>query len=157
LQAVWASLYAKRIGVRIGPLPAGANAVYQKGSNEFVFKSSGYGVTYDQQAAMLHECVHAMTDIERTVARVVEEEAAAYVAQLIFLRRLLDGRSAQAAYGSRLEPHEALADDIAGRMLYTGSTWAVPIPDFLELQRLILLHPAYAHVSRSDFFPNNGI
>jgi hypothetical protein len=155
LQMVRAFLHAKKIGVRVGPVPPHANAIYDKGSNEFVFKAPGYGGRYDQQAAMLHECVHAMTDIERTVARVVEEEAAAYIAGLVFLRTLL-GRSAKSAYGP-LQPHEAKADDIAEKMLYTGHTWVVPVPDFLELQSLILAHTAYAHVSRSDFFPNNGV
>ena len=56
LQMVRGFLHAKKIGVRVGPVPPGANAIYHKGSNEFVFKSSSYGSTPDQQSSMLHEC-----------------------------------------------------------------------------------------------------
>ncbi|RJF88730.1 hypothetical protein D3874_18495 [Oleomonas cavernae] len=155
---VWAAVTARKIGVRVGPLPPDTAALYDKVRNEFVFLSSSFGNTYGEKAAIFHECVHAMADIEHTVARAVAEEAAAYVAELMYFRKLISGgRSARDAYGPGLEPPQAKADEIAERMLYVDGVWAVPVPDFLELQDIILRHRTYAHLTRADFYPNRGV
>lgn len=158
LNRVWAAVTARRIGARVGPLPPNAAAMYDKRHNELVFMSSTVGNTYGEKAGIFHECVHAMADIEHTIARAVEEEAAAYVAEMIYFRNLIGGgRSPRDAYGARLEPHQAKADEIAEKMLYVDGVWAVRVPEFLELQDLILKHPTYAHLSRADFYPNHGV
>lgn len=155
---VWAAVSGRKIGVRVGPLPPGTEALYNKRHNEFVFSSSAFGKTYGEKAAIFHECIHAMADIEHTVAHAVAEEAAAYVAELIYIRKLISGgRSPRDAYGSRLEPHQEKADEIAEKMLLVDNVWAVRVPQFLELQELILKHPTYAHLRRADLYPNHGI
>lgn len=69
-------------------LPRHVGAEFDPPSNAIIVPRADYGATPWECAAIVHESTHAVLDFYGTRLTAVEEEAAAYIAESIYLRRL---------------------------------------------------------------------
>jgi hypothetical protein len=67
-------------------LNPGIDAEYRSDTNTFTFSSNSLG-NNSAKALAIHEAVHAIFDLNRTSLWAIDDEAAAYTAQCIFLLR----------------------------------------------------------------------
>ncbi len=69
-------------------LPHNVGAEYDSRTNTIIVPHAGYGANAGECAAIVHEATHAVFDYYRLRARAVVEEAAAYIADAIYARRV---------------------------------------------------------------------
>ena len=70
-------------GERIG---SGGDAFYESRGNVFTFTTPSIGTNLHLKALVIHEAVHAGLDLGRTAPWAIDDEAAAYLAQCMYLR-----------------------------------------------------------------------
>ena len=157
--AVQFAVFSHAIGVSVEKLTVpNANAIYHRGRDTFLVGRFTFGKFADEKAALLHECVHAMTDIQMVLWTYGEDEATGYIAEMLFYR-YHTGSSATAdvkAAGLSLTSYEAEADRIAGLIANTPGALVSP-QDVRTLASLVLADPAYSGITLQDPSGANGV
>jgi hypothetical protein len=164
---VFVNLLAGSIDIAIERLPGRqTNAIYSRERNAFLFRQYDYGDVVDQKAVMIHESVHAFTDIRSMVwSTYFVDEVAGYIAEMLFLRYSL-GKSVKQSIAElnarpetttmTLEPHEAAAADIADTIAGKQGAF-VSSRDIDRLTALIHNHPDYRNIPLNARSGANGV
>jgi hypothetical protein len=146
------------IDVVVGRVPRGAGAAYNNPSNELRFRSTAYGASATERAAILHECVHGLRDVQGTYLPTpagpewtfyLEDEAAAYVAGALY--HLYETGSAS----SSTHPVFVKAYAIARSIMGTPGA-AVPDADADELAELVGDDPTYIKAGVTSWTPSEA-
>lgn len=166
-EVMQAACFSDRITIKIDPVfleDQNSEAIYEKGHNIFYFDDHSFGTYPDEMASMIHESVHAMQDLRKSGPQgYFAEEAAAYIAQFLYLRLVDDGKSAAAVgYAGYTDSSPvdvrlmlATADEIAGKIM--GKIGAVvDIPDWAKLAYHVQRAPAYAGMNPKTLAANDG-
>ena len=140
---------------------AHANAIYSKPDNTFYFRAYDFGTWPHERAVMFHECVHASQDLQKANNYALQEEAAAYVAQLMYMRYATGLTTAEYLknFGSSLndlEPHEKIANSISDKMIGRKPGDSVDYNDYVDLIKSLQAHPSYSAIREKDDAPNDG-
>jgi hypothetical protein len=154
------------ITIRVQQLPEHVGADYNSGNNVLRFPSIHFGQTTFERGMIVHECVHAQRDalgnkhLGRT--RGVEEEASAYVAEVLFLiyETTANGLTADKATVVGDDPVLGAAFDIATQIADKPGA-LVGVGDAHELRKAILADKTYKFMRKNVNYvyptPNNGI
>ena len=155
LDCVAKAIEERRITIRIANTGNLLSAGYSPHSNHITLGSENAPDNVMGQASIVHECVHAMSDLYMcTQLTELSDEAAAYLTEVVFLRTVghwvSGGAPAMAIYNA--------ADTLAkARGLRTTRgvklTWA----DYEPLRRAIHAHPAYSGLSWMQRTSGHGV
>lgn len=137
-------------------LPPHVGAEYHAGSNAIVVPSAGYGVSASDCEVIVHEATHAIFDFYRIRISAWTEEAACYVAESIYARRV--------GLPPATDRIGAIADEIAGHVVAPQRIGgppnsAVSQADVDRLIAAIRASPTYAPLReqpRGYRYPVNG-
>lgn len=144
LKSVVREVTAGRIGIKLGPVLAGAGAEYGNGENAFTFPNAAVFTSQTGKKFVIHESVHAMQDVaggmlfsERgsIFTKEAENEAAAYVAGALF--EIYSGVTPSSKIGVYVQA-AAIADSIKNK-----PNAAVDTKDSDVLRLLVCAHPVY--------------
>jgi hypothetical protein len=144
LKSVVREVTAGRIGIKLGPVMAGAGAEYGNGEKAFTFPNAGVFTSQSGRKIVVHESVHAMQDVaggmlfsERgsIFTKEAENEAAAYVAGALF--DIYSGVAPTSKIGVYVQA-AAIADSIKNK-----PNAAVDTKEADVLRLLICAHPVY--------------
>jgi hypothetical protein len=155
------------ITIRVEHLPEHVGADYNSATNVMRFPSIHFGQTTFERGLIVHECVHAQRDalgnkhLGRT--RGVEEEASAYVAEVLFLiyETTANGLTPNktTVVGDN-DPVLGAAFDIATQIADTPGA-LVGVGDAHVLRQAILADKTYKFMRKNVNYvyatPNNGI
>jgi hypothetical protein len=129
---------------------AGVEAQYNNKSDFVRVPNSGYGATVTQQAGILHECVHAVVDMQNISGQAESaNEAAAYVAMMLYTLHT----------GSPIPPSNVPIADIADVIAdYMKDHPGAAVPSMFEadLRNVIALHPNYRGKGMTLLSPDNS-
>ncbi|WP_315833276.1 hypothetical protein [Bradyrhizobium prioriisuperbiae] len=141
-RAVSTALLMKTLGyvgidIDIGGVPIGAGAAYDPNTDKLLFPTATFGGTLTEQMIIVHECVHAIFDIEgfKFTGTYTENEGAAYVAGALYYRRSNGG-------GHFADEPKKTADRIA-RSIINAQGAVVPSDQVIALRSVIANHPEY--------------
>jgi hypothetical protein len=164
---VFANIFNGKIDVVIEALPGReTNAIYNRKRDTFLFRAYDFGTTPDQQAVMIHESVHAFTDIRNMYwNKYFVDEVAGNIAEALFFQ-YLTGKTTRQFVSElarelgdptmKLEPHEEMACDIAIGIAGTPGA-SVSFKDIDRLSRVIHNHPDYRNIDLDAFAGANGV
>ena len=107
-----------------------------------------------RSAQLLHECTHAIVDIDRLDVLRLDDEVAAYLAQLVFMRVAEPGPFPRplpispATLGPLMRLMTAMQRVIYRYKLHTSEGFGVRISelDIVGLRRVVHAHPEYQHI-----------
>jgi hypothetical protein len=159
-------LMSKRMGieVRVGEVTEGAGAEYKYLEDTYIFPNNTFGTTVIQQAAIVHESVHAWIDIQGYIgsASDADNEAAAYITESLFFFYATGRGCLDRPHTDRL-PRDAIiilgvADRIALSIKDTAKA-KVSDKDFQNMVDAILPSQLYQriHTTRHTSLRANGI
>jgi hypothetical protein len=133
------------IAVKWEKLDADTEASYNRFTKQYIFPYSFFGMVDFQKAAIVHESVHALVGLRHPitytakgplVVKATENEAAAYLAEALYLRFAT-------ALPLTDNPIVLKANEIAGNIMNVKNA-IVPERDAATLRTLITAHPTYA-------------
>jgi len=138
---------ATRNGLTGAVTSGGADAQYDASNNSFIFPTDQFANEH-KRALALHEAVHAAFDINRYRMWAIDDEAAAYIAQCIYLR-------VKRETITNMTPTFQAADAAAAAIMSPGGTLT---PALLQaLEQALLNNPLYHNInSRTSTYPRNG-
>src|SRR5215813_11741760 len=146
------AVFSHALAVSVERLPVrNANAIYDRGRDSFLVGRFTFGKFPDEKAALLHECVHALTDIQKFLWTYTEDEAAAYIAGMLFYR-YYTGSSVKAdahSAGLTLSPLDKKADQIADSIANSPGA-VVPSQEIVALRHLVVADPGYPDIQLDD-------
>jgi len=155
----WLWGFREGVAVEIGETSkSAAPAQYLYKDDRFTFVIATFGRTPDQRGAMVHECVHAMIDIQRGSPGFTQpmNEAAAYIAGALYFI-YATGRPIDPATQHRLaQPSYAKANQIALAISDKPGA-AVADADTIQLVNAVVQNPTYSNIRRSTPVWANGI
>jgi hypothetical protein len=163
LARVAQALRGRRITVyRYAGLPDDVTAEYKVERNALLVRAYSPDLfrSISSRAAIVHECVHALIDLNRATATThLTGEAAAYLAQGLY--RLLHGdRFREWARANRSEDvgrifYEAI--QLIDRFNLQTHSAALTWQDYTSLRDAVHRHPRYQDVSSTDLHGADGI
>jgi hypothetical protein len=164
---VFTNVFYGKIDIAIEDIDGQAtNAVYNRKRDTFIFRAYDFGATPDQKAVMIHESVHAFTDIRKMWwNKYFIDEVAGNIAEALFFQ-YLTGKSTKQFVSElarqrgnpslKLEPHEEIASDIAGTIAARPGA-VVSFNDIKRLATAIHDHPDYQDIDLDAFSGADGV
>ncbi len=140
-------------------LPAGRDAVYDFEGDRLLISNALPMALTNSQALIVHECVHALSDVRKLPQKVHFNEAVAYLAQTIFmLVKDRHFRANMAAAGA--DPFNDMVKEtisIVDAHGMVGKSVTLSKGDLRGLIRLVRQVQPYASMKRKDTYDYDGI
>ncbi|MGH6943764.1 MAG: hypothetical protein ACREH6_06040 [Geminicoccaceae bacterium] len=154
LHAVGKAIGGGRIKVAVASTGRLLSAAYSPHSNQMTLPSDQIGSVMIQ-ASILHEGVHALVDLFRcTNLTVLDDEAAAYLAEAIYLRAAHTWVSGDGAALAIYKAADALAK---AHDLYNTRAVRLSSRDAAALRSAIHAHPAYSGIDVHQRTSGHGV
>ncbi|QIG92277.1 hypothetical protein [Bradyrhizobium sp. 6(2017)] len=143
------------IKIRVEPLPQDVEARYDDFNDYVVVPPAFFAGTVGDRAAIIHECVHAIVDLQNSKGQFESSnEAAAFLASFLF--RLNSGEAIPPATGGNANVRLVTTAEGIARNLQKQPGAAVPTRDLSDLRWSIATHPHYRTKGVTYISPNSS-
>ncbi len=155
LGSVGQAIRQGRIRVEVASTGSMLSAAYSPHHNRMTIQSEQVLSEVTGQAGIVHEGVHALVDLFRaTSTTVLSDEAAAYLAEVIYLRAAHTWVRGSAAVMAIYNAADRIAQ--AHRM-YERTGAVLRFADYEPLRQAVNAHPAYSSIGQRQLTSGHGV
>jgi hypothetical protein len=143
----------------------GAVAVYDRRQNQIETPAGNPPLNFTDSAQLLHECVHAFSDINGLSGSALDDEVAGYLAQMTYselknpTRPILASAARLGAAGPMGRMIHAMQATMRTYNLHNDRGFGAKIggADIFRLGQAVRAVPAYAHLNEKSTNPHAGV
>ncbi len=133
---------------------------YEALKNTLFLQDKNFKIDFDARTNVLHECTHIITDINKAPVTRLQDEAAAYLAQMTFMKLLDRNVNKPPIGGGPMNNIIRIAMGLVDKYHLgepKGFGARVSTSDIDDLGRLVRQHPEYSHIKEADPVDADGV